>query len=717
METRRLVTALLASIAVFYLWILAYQQFFYNPPEQPTGEETEQVAEDSTATEQARATQPSAATQTAAGTAPAEFSTPTPQQASAPASMPETMRVGAGDTLQMLHMGDAEAGSVYPMGIGLSTLGGTVTDVYVRGHYDTVKKERPYPIIEPVALENGHLEVEEYYSFVTTRVNIENKGLKYELGDVLWRVEENVPGKTVFSVDLKDAADQVLARLIKTYTLAKQPPKEGTFDLELSLRVDNLSGEPLKVIITQQGPIGFRKEQLRGEDRKVIAAIWKEGGVAPIINSFARSNVMKQGLIPLGSDTDNERIAWISESNQYFACIMAPRGRDGFVKDKVFNRAEAIHLSEIEEQSDAPQDRQDLSFRYVTRPLTVAAGGTTDVAFDCFIGPKSKQSFEEVARYSQRNYEETIEEYFYFCAPDALVRFMMGLLNMFYKIPPHNYGLAIIVLVLVVRGVLHPVTKKSQVNMMKMQKQMSTLQPKIEAAKQKYANDKNALNQAIMEIYKEQGVNPAGQMLSCMPMMLQIPIWAALWAALNTSIDMRHAPFDGWWIRDLSGQDALITFSQPIHIPLIGMLMSGPVTSLNLLPILLGVSQLLQARFMPRGNPQQADPTGNTNQLDQQRKMMMFMSLFFVFILYNAPSGLNLYIMSSNLFGILEQIRIRKHLQEMEEKGAMTPKEKKGPRKKSWLERKWEEAQKMADEAKKVESGREKKKSSSSRRR
>jgi YidC/Oxa1 family membrane protein insertase len=205
-------------------------------------------------------------------------------------------------------------------------------------------------------------------------------------------------------------------------------------------------------------------------------------------------------------------------------------------------------------------------------------------------------------------------------------------------------------------------------------------------------------------------------MLSCLPMMLQIPIWAALWAALNTSIDMRHAPFDGWWIKDLSGQDALIQFSQPIHIPLLSTLMSGPVTAFNLLPILLGVSQLLQARFMPRGNPQQADPSGNPNQLEQQRKMMMFMSLFFVFILYNAPSGLNLYIMSSNLFGIIEQMRIRKHLQEMEEKGAMAPKEK-GPRKKSWLERKWEEAQKMADEAKKVESSRDKKKSSTSKRR
>src|SRR5690606_30138041 len=101
----------------------------------------------------------------------------------------------------------------------------------------------------------------------------------------------------------------------------------------------------------------------------------------------------------------------------------------------------------------------------------IAKGGSQEVNFDCYMGPKSKEAFEKNATYRQRDYYQVIAQAFYFCAPGSLVSLMMNLLNVFHKIPPHNYGIAIIVLVLVVRAVLHPITKKSQVNMFKMQKQ------------------------------------------------------------------------------------------------------------------------------------------------------------------------------------------------------------------------------------------------------
>src|SRR5437870_1923978 len=164
-----------------------------------------------------------------------------------------------------------------------------------------------------------------------------------------------------------------------------------------------------------------------------------------------------------------------------------------------------------------------------------------------------------------------------------------------------------------------------------------------------------------MKVCQEAGVNPAGNLLTCLPMMLQIPIWGALWAALGSTIEMRHAPFDGRWIKDLTSPDALIHFKNAVYIPLVSKLMGGPFTSLNVLPILLGISQMLQTKYMPRG-ALAAQTGGSPDQLEQQRKMMMFMSVFFVLMLYNAPSGLNLYIMASNFFGILEQWRIRQHI-------------------------------------------------------
>jgi YidC/Oxa1 family membrane protein insertase len=212
-----------------------------------------------------------------------------------------------------------------------------------------------------------------------------------------------------------------------------------------------------------------------------------------------------------------------------------------------------------------------------------------------------------------------------------------------------------------------------------------------------------------MDLYREEGINPAGSILSCLPMMLQLPIWGALWTALASTIEMRHAPFDGWWIRDLAGPDAVYVFSKPFDIPLIGYLMGGPVDSINLLPILLGISQMLQTMFMPK--TQTPQPTEGA---PDQRKMMMFMSPLFMFMLWNAPSGLNLYIMASNFFGIAEQQRIRKHIKELEARRPEMEaqrREKAQRRKQSWLYRKWHDLAREAEDARKIKSDRDKNKS------
>jgi len=245
-----------------------------------------------------------------------------------------------------------------------------------------------------------------------------------------------------------------------------------------------------------------------------------------------------------------------------------------------------------------------------------------------------------------------------------------------------------------------------------MQKQMARAQPKLEAAKQKYANDRTALGQAQMQIYKEEGINPAGQFLSCLPLFLQMPILGALWTALAASVEMRHAPFDGWWIKDLAGPDALISwadkFPQGVDIPILSW-MAGRVNSFNLLPILMGISQLLQMKYMPRVTSGPGAVTGPAaQQMEQQRKMMMWMSAFFVIMFYNQPSGLNLYWMASNLFGILEQWRIRKHIADLENKKGDEPPGgvRRGgppdkPRKPSFLLKMWENLQKQAEDARK----------------
>lgn len=691
MDTRRLITAMLAAFAVFYLWLYISPHFF--PPPPPKGSSDE---------ERPATTRPATTT----ATAPGEMAI---ASAPAPASAASAAQIDGGDSIAVVRLGDASDGSMYPMGLELSPRGASVTEARVRGYYDSLENKVPYPILMPVKKGNEFDNSEQLSSFVTTRVIIEreNRELAFDLDQVIWKVEEADAEEAVFSVFLKDAQGQRLLRLVKTYHLAQQPVKEKTFDLDLSLKVENLTEENLRIKIVQQGPIGFRQEEARGEDRRVVVGLWQKGRTEPVLSSHNRGEVIKKDKIILGEDNEEQRIAWVAATNQYFTCIMTPAGRVGWNDPIRFTQAEAIHLTDLPDKSaDLSQVRQDLTFVYITDSMTVPAGQAKEVAFACFIGPKSKKVFDTVEVYRKLGYYGVISVYFYACAPNAVATFMMTLLNLFHRIPPHNYGIAIILLVLLVRMILHPVTKKSQVNMMRMQKQMSVLQPKINAVREKYANDRQAMNQVMMQVYREAGVNPAGQMLTCLPMMLQIPIWAGLWAGLNSLIDMRHAPFDGFWIKDLTAPDALFRFAGQYHIPLLsGMI--GPVKSFNLLPILLGVSQILQARFMPRGNPQAAS-SGNPDQLEQQRKMMIFMSIFFVLILYNAPSGLNLYIMVSNFCGIFEQWRIREHLKQEDERERLRAKVAKDqtPKKKGYLLRKWEEFQKHAEAAQRVQSRR-----------
>jgi YidC/Oxa1 family membrane protein insertase len=216
-----------------------------------------------------------------------------------------------------------------------------------------------------------------------------------------------------------------------------------------------------------------------------------------------------------------------------------------------------------------------------------------------------------------------------------------------------DWGLAIICLVFIVRLCLHPVTKKSQINMMKMGK----MGPEIERLKKKYADDKDELNRQMMQVYKEQGFTPV---LGCLPMFLQMPIWIALWSSLQSTFELRHSPFLHFgpikltWINDLAKPDHLLTWGS-IALPF-GM----HLDALNLLPILLAVVFWINQKYTPK-------PPATTPEQEQQQKMMQWMTLLFPLFLYNGPSGLNLYILTSTTLGIIESKIIRKHIQEQEE--------------------------------------------------
>jgi YidC/Oxa1 family membrane protein insertase len=272
--------------------------------------------------------------------------------------------------------------------------------------------------------------------------------------------------------------------------------------------------------------------------------------------------------------------------------------------------------------------------------------------FQLYLGPKDKSLFDKNELYRDLGFVHVIDFMPCFCCPTAIIhplafgilavmKWMYGFIG--------NYGVVIIILVLLFRLAMHPVTKKSQVSMSR----MSKLAPKAEEIKKKYASNKAEMNKQIMALYREQGASP---IMGFLPMMVQMPVWIALWSAVYASIDLRGAAFLPFWITDLSVPDALVRFST-ITVPLLGW----KIDSLNLLPILMGVAFYLQQKLMP------SQAAASPQVAQQQKMMMIMMPLMFPLMLYKAPSGVNLYIMSSVFAGVIEQRVIKKHIREKEE--------------------------------------------------
>jgi len=237
-----------------------------------------------------------------------------------------------------------------------------------------------------------------------------------------------------------------------------------------------------------------------------------------------------------------------------------------------------------------------------------------------------------------------------------LARLLLVTIDLFHAAIA-NYGVAIILLVVVLRVVLLPVSRWSTKSMAEMQK----MAPKMQEIREKYKDDQKKMQE---EMAKIGGLKAFG---GCLPMFLQMPIWIALYGALGAAIQLRHAAFlpAAWipewstFLQDLSAPDALVSwqgeFYLPGHdVPILGWIiggvqgmLGGPLTSFNLLPILVGGAMYFQQKLMPQTAP-------TTDQARQQQKMMAFMPIFLAVVLYSAPAGLALYILTSTCLGFLE---------------------------------------------------------------
>jgi YidC/Oxa1 family membrane protein insertase len=241
-------------------------------------------------------------------------------------------------------------------------------------------------------------------------------------------------------------------------------------------------------------------------------------------------------------------------------------------------------------------------------PLDLSPGANGKVAYTLFLGPKVSNLLSQIT--------PTAKKAAGFGWLNVIAVPILKVLN-FTNTFTGNYGLDIIILAIILKVVFTPLTLKSQEQMKEMQK----LQPEVKRLQQKYKDDKQAVNREIMELYKRRKVNPLG---GCLPLLLQMPVFFALYQALPNAIELRQAPFI-LWIRDLADKD-------PTYIT----------------PLLMGATMFIQQKMTTVS----ADPT--------QMKMMSFMPVFFTFIFLSFPSGLVLYWLITNVLAIGHQFYINK---------------------------------------------------------
>lgn len=392
------------------------------------------------------------------------------------------------------------------------------------------------------------------------------------------------PREIAFSVELEGGVR--VEKIFRFYS--------GLYQIDVDMAVHNESPDPLD---------GTFVSRMRAFKEDIKTSYYSFVGLAVLLNNKLEELKLEKASEEKGLYGE---IGWIAYEDSYFISAVVP---------------------------DIPGQAQFTGrilptglFEAILEPPSVSVlPGVRQVArYEMYLGPRDLMILKEFGR----NLDKAID----FGWTNIIAKPLLYLLRFFHKYI-HNYGVAIILLTILVKILFWPLTHKSYKSMKEMQK----LQPIMAKLREKYKNDRQKLNQEMMGLYKTYKVNPMG---GCLPMVVQIPVFFALFRVLGDCIELRHAPFM-LWINDLSAPDRL--FDLPFQIPLM-----TPPTGIPVLTLLMGASMFLQQKMTPTpGDPAQA-------------KIMMFLPIIFTFLFINFPSGLVLYWLINNLLSIGQQYRILK---------------------------------------------------------
>ncbi|MDH7483319.1 MAG: membrane protein insertase YidC [Spirochaetales bacterium] len=425
----------------------------------------------------------------------------------------------------------------------------------------------------------------------------------------------------VFEARVNGSTETVPFVLKKAYSF-----RDTEYMFGLAVTIEQPDGKPLMLgsngvaYRLDMGPqIGPRFDLLpkNADYRKYIAEI---------------NNKKKVEQVRPNTPTTIENTAsWLAIAGKYFVFIAVPEAPLASYQvlqgqDPVINQTNQLALLRAPLQGSAQTD----TYYFYFGPKTSSELGRYEYADKNSFGKANLRLEDAMERSGALGWLENILKFF---------------LNLFYRLIP-NYGIAIILVTVLIKAIFFPLTRQSSLATAR----MAEIQPKIAELQAKYKSNPQKLNQEMAELYKREGYNP---MSGCLPLLIQFPLFIAMYNLFNNHFDLRGAMFIPGWIQDLSLPESIINFGD-FRIPLLGW------NDLRALPIIYLVSQLFYGKFTQAPQSAQA----NSQQASQMKFMMYGMPIMFFFILYDVPAGLLIYWITNNVLTIAQQVVINRMMKQ-----------------------------------------------------
>jgi YidC/Oxa1 family membrane protein insertase len=516
--------------------------------------------------------------------------------------------------------------------------------------------------------------------------SIEIDGVPVSTFGAVW--SSTAPGS--FVSDLVDDAGSARFRVRREFRV-----DGASYEITVRQRVENLTDRPAKVRWISYGPsdlpaddtsyidvrrfhFGYLLPPERDPSRKAIIA------TGQMYERNAVSSRILSGDFSLWPNEPSRAgqytLSWFGATNRYFALTVhapwmppdSPATAIGPAIESVRVRENGIPVppttwfgsKEHHTNADRPPENLILAELH-SAVQEIPAGGLGAFDLGLFAGPLDSKLLGAAEPYASLNLQLLIvymlSSCCSFCTFAWLANFLIVFLTFLHDYVVFDWGIAIVVLVIVVRALLHPIMKRSQIQMQRFSKAMAELKPELDALQKRYRDEPTRMQQEQVRLYREKGINPAGCMGGMLPSLLQTPIWIALYAVLFFAFELRQSPaffgvfqtLGGWsFLGDLSLPDNFVPFERSYKF--IFLTISG----INLLPLLMSVVFYVQQQYLTPPMPNMSEEAKA-----QQKMMKWMMVIMFPLFLYSAPSGLTLYILTSTCIGIVEGKITRRHIE------------------------------------------------------